>query len=138
MMFTKTTQESSDELVRAASKNDARIAIAEDLIKVLVEQEKDLLSPEWTRITTRYLPAELRRLEHNRSDNDIINPLDPLYEKKQLIADGQIKECLFLIGKLSNIRAALQVERKVLLDCLKLRVTLQNKSRTLKEKLLQS
>jgi hypothetical protein len=100
----KNDEQVTDELIRATSNNEARIAITEDKLKVINDQLTDLTSPEWQRITERYLPAELRRIEHMSRQESVIHPHDPLYRDKQLMVHGQIRQCEILIGRLSDVQ----------------------------------
>jgi hypothetical protein len=106
--YRKNDEQVTDQLVRATSDNEARIAITEEKLAVINEQVTDLSSPEWQRITQRYLPAELRRIEHMSRQEDLIHPHDPLYKDKQLIVHGQIRECEILIGRLSDLKGTQQ------------------------------
>lgn len=118
----------TDELIRATANNDALIEITEGQIRALVEQEKTLDSPAWKNIIESYLPAEIRRIEHNRGDEEKINPFETSYERKQLIAHGQLKECQIMIGRLSDVRGNLARLRSYLLDLLRERRNIERKS----------
>ena len=125
--FAKNDEQVTDELVRATSHNDARIAITEEKLKVINEQVKDADTPVYKRFAERYLPAELRRIEHMSRQEDIINPLDPNYKAQQLIVHGQIKEVEILIGRMTDIKATQNSLRRHLVDLIREKTKLSNK-----------
>lgn len=106
----------TDILVRATSKNNAQIAIESALLKATREQIKFLESPEWRYLIDKYLPAELRRIEHVSRDENKFNPLEPAYERQQLIIHGQIKETQLLHGRLSDVAGEIKKIEKRLRD----------------------
>ena len=101
----------------------------ESLVRQLqaVEEFMDRLEgPEWKWFVEKYLPAETVRIAIEAT---AIENLDPLYERKKLIADSQIRQNNNLIEKLSEVRIQISTLRDQVL-AVEARIEFLNKKRS--------
>ncbi len=79
-----------------------------DQLAALKAHEDDYDSPAFQWLVNTFLPTELRRIEHARSE------LDPTDTTRQCMVQGQINEISLLTTYLGNVRAtAWKLERQL-------------------------
>jgi hypothetical protein len=137
-LFPKRNVDENDKLLRETAQNDAKLAIALSQLEALKAQTKRLDSEDWKWIITQYLPAEIRRIEHESRNEKKIDPFSPTYEKQQLMAHAQIQQCEKLIGRFSDLCGQVQIQERYIRELKGYKSKLLKKSEANRKKIAQS